>query len=258
MAVAVSAPIMAPIGIPSLTATSAPATETPTSSARSSVRNLSLGTGQWISPLARHFRRRGEHVEQRLQGITLRQPVYQRDHTPGGSFPQLRLDEIGELLPQLLVGDGVLRSAGSMPDVFGARLTAIERDGGLCLGLSQRTVLDHQDAVAQLLHVGTVDLLVGELLVAGGPFYPGDSTGESDAELALQPRTGSRLLVNSITSGCTPSSIHSTSPAGAPVERASALTASIAGWVTTPQEYGLMPTRKVSHLSPSASESSSG
>src|SRR5918997_2051109 len=194
MTVAVSAPIMALIGIPSLTATSAPATETPTSSARSSVRNLSLGTRQWISPLARHFRRRGEHVEQRLQGIALRQPVYQRDHTPGVPFPQLRLEEIGELLPQLLVGDGVLRSACSMPDVFGARLAAIERDGGLCLGLPERTVLDHQDAVAQLIHVETVDLLVGELLVAGGHFYPGDSPGESDAELAFQPRTGLALV----------------------------------------------------------------
>src|ERR687893_2852562 len=174
---------MAPIGIPSLTATSAPATETPTSSARSSVRHLSLGTGRWISPLARHFRRRGEHVEQRLQGIALRQPVYQRDHTPGGPFPQLRLDEIGELLPQLLVGDGVLRSAGSVPDVFGARLAAIERDGSLCLGLSQRTVLDHQDAVAQLLHVETVDLLVGELLVAGGPLYPRERPRGSEGGL---------------------------------------------------------------------------
>src|ERR687894_706281 len=76
--------------------------------------------------------------------------------------------------------------------------------------------------------------------------------------LPSNPVRGSRLLVNSITSGCTPSSIHSTSPAGAPVERASFLTASIAGWVTTPQEDGLMATRKVSHLSPSASESASG
>src|SRR5918993_4560612 len=181
---------MAPIGIPSRTATRAPATETPTSSARSSVRNLSLGTGQWISPLARNFRRRGEHVEQRLQGIALRQPVYQRGYTPGSPFPELRLDEIGELLPQLLVGDGVLRSASSMPDVFGARLAAIERDGGLCLGLPQRTVLDHQDAVAQLLHVGTVDLLVGELLVAGGPLFSRDKPREKDAELSPPPPTG--------------------------------------------------------------------
>src|SRR5918994_3294712 len=174
MTVAVSAPIMAPIGIPSLTATSAPATETPTSSARSSVRNLSLGTWQWISPLARNFRRRDEHVEQRLQGIALGQPVYQRDHMPGGPFPQLRLDEIGELLPQLLIGDGVLRSTGGMPNVFGARLAATKRDSGLCLSLPERTVLDHQDAVAQILHIGTIDLLVGELLVAGCPFFPGD------------------------------------------------------------------------------------
>src|SRR5918999_6273811 len=185
---------MAPIGISSLTATSAPATEIPTSSARSSVRHLSLGTGRWISPLARNFRRRREHVEQRLQGVALRQPVYHRDHTPDGSFPQLRLDEIGELLSQLLVGDGVLRSACSMPDVFGARLAAIERDGGLCLGLPERTVLDHQDAVAQLLHVETVDLLVGELLVAGGPLFPGERPRENEGEIAFPPPTGPALV----------------------------------------------------------------
>src|SRR5918995_189907 len=81
-----------------------------------------------------------------------------------------------------------------MTDVLGARLAALEPDHGLRFGLAERMVFDHQDAVAQISYVGAVDLLVGELPVAGGSFYPGDRTRENNAELPLQPRAGFALV----------------------------------------------------------------
>src|SRR5918997_2155556 len=192
--VAVSAPIMAPSGILRYTATRAPMMEIPSSSASSSVRNLPSCVRLRNSPATLSVRRRGERVEQRLQGAVFRQPVYQRDHTLDGFLSQLGLNEVGELLPQLFVGDGVLRRAGGMTDVLGARLAALEPDHGLRFALTERTVFDHQDAVAQSYDVGAVDLLVGELPVAGGSFYPGDRTRENDAELPLQPPAGVALI----------------------------------------------------------------
>src|ERR687895_597813 len=178
--VAVSAPIMAPSGIPRYTATRAPMMEIPSSSASSSVRNLPSCVRPRNSPATLSVRRRGERVAQRLQGADFRQPIYQRDHTPDGFLSQLGLDEVGELLPQLFVGDGVLRRAGGMTDVLGARLAALEPDHGYRFGLAERTVFDHQDAVAQSFYVGAVDLLVGELPVAAGGVFPRRSTSQKN------------------------------------------------------------------------------
>src|SRR3712207_827891 len=164
--------------------------EIPSSSASSSVRNLPSCVRPRNSPATLSVRRRGERVEQRLQGADFRQAIYQRDHTLDGFLSQLGLNEVGELLPQLFVGDGVLRRAGGMTDVLGARLATLEPDHSLRFGLAERTVFDHQDAVAQSFYVKAVDLLVGELPVAGGSFFSGDLTRQNKSVTSLYPPAG--------------------------------------------------------------------